>query len=50
MSDSRVLVGGFEPFYTTDFGAAYVADALDILKALSPGSVNLVLRQAWIDG
>jgi hypothetical protein len=43
MSDSGVLVEGFEPFYTTDFGAAYVANALDVLKALPPGSVNLVL-------
>ncbi|MFQ5854609.1 MAG: DNA-methyltransferase [Anaerolineae bacterium] len=43
MSSSRALVEGFEPFYATDFGAAYVANALDILKALPGGSVNLVL-------
>src|SRR5690606_22512237 len=36
-------VAGFTPFYTTDFGAAYVADSLDVLTAIPSGSVNLVL-------
>lgn len=38
-----VEVPGFDPLYRTNFGAAYVADALDVLRALPPGSVNLVL-------
>jgi DNA modification methylase len=43
MSNSQALVEGFDSFYTTDFGAAYVADALDILKALPKDSIHLVL-------
>lgn len=39
----EVEVPGFAPFYRTDFGAAYCADSLDVLKALPEGSVNLVL-------
>ena len=43
MSNLKTLIGGFAPFYATDFGAAYLADALDILKALPKDTVNLVL-------
>lgn len=39
----RVEVPGFAPHYRTARGAAYVADALDVLRALPDGSVNLVL-------
>jgi len=38
-----VEVNGFDPFYRTDWGAAYVADSLDVLKAIPDGSLNLVL-------
>ena len=38
-----VRVGGFEPLYRTERGAAYVADALDLMRALPDGSVNLAL-------
>ena len=38
-----VDVAGFEPLYRTDHGAAYVADALDLMRALPDGSVNLTL-------
>lgn len=31
-----------KPFYTTDFGAAYLGDSRDFLKSLPNGSVNLV--------
>lgn len=37
------LVHGFEPYYTTPFGAAYLGDSLDVLKTLPGESVNLVV-------
>src|SRR3712207_3590911 len=40
---ARVIVNGFEPYYSTDFGVAYLADSLSLLKALPAGSLNLVL-------
>lgn len=40
---ARVIVEGFEPYYSTDFGSAYVADSLDLLKALPADSINLAL-------
>jgi DNA modification methylase len=32
-----------EPFYTTNFGAAYLADSREVMKSLPADSVNLVL-------
>jgi site-specific DNA-methyltransferase (cytosine-N4-specific) len=40
---SRVNVPEFDPLYTTEFGSAYCADALEVLKVLPEGSTNLVL-------
>jgi DNA modification methylase len=40
---SRLAVPGFEPYYSTAFGDAYVADSLSVLKALPDGSVNVVV-------
>jgi DNA modification methylase len=37
------LAGGPEPTYKTSHGAAYVGDALDLLRALPEKSINLVL-------
>lgn len=36
------LVRPFEPMYSTSSGAAYLCDAIDTLKTLPDGSVNLV--------
>lgn len=35
--------GSHEPYYTTNVGAAYLADALDVLKDIEDESVNLVI-------
>jgi DNA modification methylase len=40
---SKVNIPEFSPLYTTDFGAAYCADALEVLKVLPKGSTNLVI-------
>jgi DNA modification methylase len=40
---AKVNVPGFSPFYSTEYGSAYCADALEILKALPKKSANLVL-------
>lgn len=37
------LVAGFRPYYRTSHGAAYLADALEILRALPDASVNAVV-------
>lgn len=39
----RVTVEGFAPYYSTDFGSAYLADSLSLLNALPADSINLVL-------
>jgi site-specific DNA-methyltransferase (cytosine-N4-specific) len=39
----RTQVKGFSPFYTTDYGSAYLTDSLNLLKALPDNSINLVL-------
>lgn len=39
----RALIPAIAPYYTTDFGAAYLGDALDVLTAIPDGSVNLVV-------
>lgn len=36
-------VPGFAPCYRTDFGAAYLADSLELLRALPDASTNLLL-------
>ena len=42
-SRSRLILPGFSPYYSTDLGDAYVADSLDVLKALPDGSINAVI-------
>ena len=39
----RLEVPGFTPFYSTDFGDAYLADSLAVLKALPDGCINAVV-------
>ncbi len=39
----RALVPGHTPWYTTGYGAAYLADAREVLAAMPDSSVNLVL-------
>jgi site-specific DNA-methyltransferase (cytosine-N4-specific) len=39
----KAEVPGFDPYYRTDFGAAYLADSLEVLQALPSESANLVL-------
>jgi len=39
----RLVVPGFSPFYSTSLGDAYLADSLEVLRALPDGSVNVVL-------
>ena len=38
-----LLLSGFTPFYTTNFGAAYLGDSLKVLSALPDNSVNAVI-------
>lgn len=40
---SRIEVPGFSPFYSTQFGDAYHADSLALMKALPEESLNVVL-------
>src|SRR5690606_3417688 len=39
----HVEVPGFLPYYSTDYGSAYVADSLEVMKSLPDKYVNLVL-------
>jgi DNA modification methylase len=39
----RVAVPGFAPFYRTPLGEAFLANALDLLRALPEASVNAVI-------
>lgn len=39
----RLRPPGYEPFYTTEFGEAFVADSLEFMRALPESTVNLVL-------
>ncbi|CAN5846204.1 site-specific DNA-methyltransferase [soil metagenome] len=39
----RLGVPGFSPYYSTDLGDAYLADSLEVLKAIPDASVNTVL-------
>lgn len=40
---SRLSIPGFEAFYSTELGDAYLTDSLDLLRAVPSGSVNAVL-------
>ena len=42
-SRSRLTLPGFSPYYSTDLGDAYVADSLEVLKAIPDGSINAVI-------
>lgn len=37
------LVHGIQPFYSTDFGAAYLGESLEMLKQIPEGSINAVI-------
>src|ERR1700693_3900621 len=37
------LAQGLKPYYTTPYGAAFLGDSLDVLKALPDKSVNLAV-------
>jgi site-specific DNA-methyltransferase (cytosine-N4-specific) len=39
----KLLLPGFTPYYSTEWGDAYVADSLKLLKTLPPASVNTVV-------
>lgn len=43
ITEEPVSVPGFEPFYRTPWGAAYLADSLDVLRAIPEGSINVVV-------
>lgn len=36
-------VSGFDPFYETDFGVAYLADSLELMKSIPDNYLNLVV-------
>jgi DNA modification methylase len=40
---AKFIVEGFTPYYGTSFGDAYLADSLELLRALPDNSVDLVL-------
>lgn len=42
-SKSRLTLPGFSPYYSTDLGDAYLADSLEVLKAIPDGSINAVV-------
>ena len=37
------LLPDIQPFYSTDFGAAYLGDSLEMLKQIPDGSINAVI-------
>src|SRR5215831_3146397 len=43
VENPKSLVTGFSPYYTTQYGTAYLAESLDVLKVLPDDSVNLVI-------
>lgn len=43
MTSPSDLVRNILPYYITEYGAAYLADSLQVMKELPPDSVNLVL-------
>jgi len=42
-AQEKIQVPGFSPYYETDFGAAYLCDSLELLRALPADSVNAVI-------
>jgi len=36
-------IDGVEPYYTTDFGSAYLGDALDLMKHMRSNTVDLIM-------
>lgn len=42
-SKSRLILPGLSPYYSTDFGDAYLANSLDVLKTLPENSINAVV-------
>lgn len=42
-SKPRLFIPGFSLYYSTDLGDAYLADSLEILKAIPDGSINAVI-------
>lgn len=42
-SKPKLPVAGFSPYYSTDLGDAYLADALQVLRAIPDTSVNAVV-------
>jgi len=42
-SKRRLVIPGFSPFYSTELGDAYLADSLEVLKAIPDGSINAVV-------
>ena len=40
---AKLVIPGFEPYYGTELGDAYLADSLDLLRALPEGSINAVI-------
>lgn len=43
LADSKRMITSLSPYYSTDLGAAYVADSLETMSQLATGSVNLVV-------
>jgi len=41
--DHNALIPDFKPYYSTEYGFAYLNDALDILSVIPDNSVNLVI-------
>lgn len=42
-SESLPLIKGYEPYYTTDLGVAYLADSLKLMQLIPDNHLNLVL-------
>jgi DNA modification methylase len=42
-SNHDSLLPAFDPYYRTDYGMAYLADSLQVLRALPDNSINLVV-------
>jgi site-specific DNA-methyltransferase (cytosine-N4-specific) len=40
---ARLMIPGFAPYYSTDFGDAYLADSLELLKAIPDEAINAVV-------
>src|SRR5690242_17236600 len=42
-SNHEKLLPDFKPYYFTEYGAAYLGDSLEVLRALPSNSVNTVI-------